>query len=178
MKLTLLRRARNCATVVEDLVTGSILGPLLFIIFINYFPKSSTYFSTRLYADDSSFTASGSKLDSLRCEINNHLPVNYELLCSNKLTLNLTKTNCLIFFASPKAKLQIVCNITVANVCLEKFSCVKYPGVYIDCHLNWLDHIDYIGSKISNTLSIMVKLKLLVCTILSYLLILLMVVHC
>ena len=43
---------------------GSILGPLLFIIFINDHPKSSTFFSTRLYADDTSLTASGSDLDS------------------------------------------------------------------------------------------------------------------
>ena len=71
---------------------GSILGPLLFIIFINDLPKSSTFFSTRLYADDTSLTASGSDLDSLLREINNHLPAVCEWLCSNKLTLNLTKT--------------------------------------------------------------------------------------
>ena len=46
---------------------GSILGPLLIIIFINDLPKSSTYFSTRLYADDTSLTASGSDLDSVNC---------------------------------------------------------------------------------------------------------------
>ena len=53
---------------------GSILGPLLFTIFINDLPKSSTFFSTRLYADDTSLTASGSDLTSLLREINNHLP--------------------------------------------------------------------------------------------------------
>ena len=53
---------------------GSILGPLLFTIFINDFPKSSTFFSTRLYADDTSLTASGSDLDSLLRETNSHLP--------------------------------------------------------------------------------------------------------
>ena len=76
---------------------GSILRPLLFTIFINDLPKSSTFFSTRLYADDTSLTASGSDLDSLLCEINNHLPAVYEWLCSTKLTLNLTKTKFLIF---------------------------------------------------------------------------------
>ena len=64
---------------------GTILGLLLFIIFINDFTKSSAFFSTRLYADDTSLRASGSDLDSLLCEINSHLPAVYEWLCSSKL---------------------------------------------------------------------------------------------
>ena len=49
--------------------------------------------------------------------------------------------------------------LTVANVYLDKSSCVKYLGVYIDCHLTWHDHIDYICGKISKNVNIMVKLK-------------------
>ena len=82
---------------------GSILGPLLFIIFINDFPKFSTFFSTRLYADDTSLTASGSNLDSLLREINSHLPAVYEWLCSNKLTLNVS-----YFYALSKGKPQYI----------------------------------------------------------------------
>ena len=85
---------------------GSILGPLLFTIFINDLPKSSTFFSTRLYADDTSLTASGSDLDSLLREINNHLPAVYEWLCSNKLTLNLTKLS-FLFLCLVKRKATI-----------------------------------------------------------------------
>ena len=48
--------------------------------------------------------------------------------------------------------------VTVANVHLEK-SCVKYRGVYIVCHLTWLDHIDYICGKISKNINMMVNLK-------------------
>ena len=111
---------------------GSILGPLLFIIFMNDLPKSSTFFSTRLYADDTSLTASGSDLDSLFCEINNHLPAVYEWFCSNKLTLNLTKTKYLIFMPRQKEKLQSVYPpLSVANFHLEKSACVKNLGVCI-----------------------------------------------
>ena len=81
---------------------GSILGPLLFIIFINDLLKFFTFFSTRLYADDTSFTASGSDLDSLLHEITNHLPAVYDWLCSNKLILNLTKTKYIIFMPRQK----------------------------------------------------------------------------
>ena len=137
---------------------GSILGPLLFIIFINDLPKSSTFFSTRLYADDTSLTASGSDLDSLLCKINNHLPVVYEWLCSNKLTLNLTKTKFLIFMPPQKESYNLYQPLTVANVHLKKSFRVKYLGVYIDCHLTWHDHIDYICGKITKNINIMVKL--------------------
>lgn len=128
---------------------GLILGPLLFIIFINDLPKISTFFSTRLYADDTSLTASGCDLDSLLCEINNHLPAVYDWLCSNKLTLNLTKTKYIIFMPRQKESYNLYPPLTVANVYLDKSSCVKYLGVYIDCHLTWHDHIDYICGKIS-----------------------------
>ena len=138
---------------------GSIVGPLLFMIFINDFPKSSTFFSTRLYADDTSLTASGSNLDSLLREINSHLPAVYEWLCSNKLTLNLTKTKFLIFMPRQKESHNLYPPLTVANVHLEKSFSVKYLGVYIDCHLTWHDHIDFICGKISKNINIMVRLK-------------------
>ena len=87
---------------------GSILGPLLFTIFINDLPKNSTFFSTRLYADDTFLTASGNDLDSLLREINNNLPAVYEWSCSNKLTLNLTKLSFLFLcFVKRKATIFI-----------------------------------------------------------------------
>lgn len=52
---------------------GSISGPLLFLVYINNFPESTTYFSSRLYADDTSLTASGTNLNILLNDIHNHL---------------------------------------------------------------------------------------------------------
>ena len=138
---------------------GSILGVLLFIIFINDFPKSSTSFSTRLYADNTSSTASGSDLDGLLCEFNSHLSAVYEWLCSNKLTLNLTETKFLIFMPRQKESHNLYPPLTVANVLLEKSFSVKYIGVQIDCLPTWHDHIDYKCGKISKNINIMVKLK-------------------
>ena len=117
----------------------SILGPLLFTIFINDLPKSSNFFSTGLYADDTSLIASGSDLDSLLRKINNHLPAVYEWLCSNKLTLNLTKTKFLICMPRQKESFKLYPPLTVANLHLEKSFCVKYLGLSIDCqpYLAW-----------------------------------------
>ena len=87
------------------------------------------------------------------------LPAIYEWLCSNKLTLNLTKTKYIIFMPRQKESSNVYPPLTVANVYLETSSFVKYLGVYIDCHLTWHDHIDYICGKISKNVNIMVKLK-------------------
>ena len=89
------------------------------------FQKSSTFFSTKLYADDTSLTASGSDLESLLHEINNHLPAVYKWLCSNKLTLNLTKTKFLIFLPHQKESYNLYPPLAVANFHLEKSFCVK-----------------------------------------------------
>ena len=104
---------------------GSILGPLLIIIFINDLPKSSTYFSTRLYADDTYLTASGSDLDSLLCEINNHLPAVYEWLCSNKLTLNMIKAKYFIFMPRQKENYDLYPPLSVVNFHLQNSVFVK-----------------------------------------------------
>ena len=122
---------------------GSILGPVLFVIFIIDLPKSSNYFSTRLYVDGTSFKkASGNDLNSLLCEINNHLPAVYEWLCSNKLKFD--KTKYLIFMPCQRDNYNLYPPLSVANSHLKKSFCVKYLGVYTDCHLTWRDHIDYI----------------------------------
>ena len=76
---------------------GSILGPLLFLLYINDFTQASKMFSMRLYADDTSLTVSGKNIDDLLYQINLELPNMNDWLCANKLTLNLKKTKYLVF---------------------------------------------------------------------------------
>ena len=76
---------------------GSILGPFLFIVYINDMVRATNYFTVRLFADDTSLTAVGGDLDVLIQRISSELPPVYEWLCSNKLTLNLSMTKYLVF---------------------------------------------------------------------------------
>ena len=122
---------------------GSILGPLLFLIYINDFTQSSDFFSMRLFADDTSLTASAKNIDELLFEINKELPNIYDWLCANKLTLNLRKTKYLIFQPrQKKVDYNLLFPLSIAGQCLEQVSKIKYLGIYIDSHLSWHDHID------------------------------------
>ena len=104
-------------------------------------------------------TPTGSDLGVLLNEINCHLPAVYKWLCNNKLTLNLTKTKYLIFMPCQKENYDLYPPLTIAHVCLQQSYCIKYLGVYIYSCLTWHDHIDFVCSKISKNLNVMVKLK-------------------
>ena len=133
---------------------GSILGPILFLIYINDFT------SVRLFADDTLLTACGKDLDNLIRHINTELTKIYDWLCANNLTLNLSKTKYIIFQpARQKLNFNLHLPIILAGQPLNYFFNVKYLGLVIDCHLSWHDHIDYTCSKISKNINILTKVK-------------------
>ena len=138
---------------------GSILGPFLFLIYINDFEKATNYFSLRLFADDTSLTATGKDLDVLLQRINSELPAIHEWLCSNRLTLNLSKTKYLVFQPRQKINSNLYPPLKLADQYLEQSYSVKYLGLIIDCFLSWHKHIYHISSKISKSVNIIAKLK-------------------
>ena len=71
---------------------GSILGPLLFLLYINDFPNSNLVSTVRMYADDTSLTYASSSPDELQHAINHDLKNVLVWLNSNSLSLNITKT--------------------------------------------------------------------------------------
>ena len=75
---------------------GSILGPLLFLIFINDLPNA-TDFLTLLFADDTTFQVSGVDLDQLFAHANSELDKTTTWFKANKLTLNVKKTKFMLF---------------------------------------------------------------------------------
>ena len=100
---------------------GSILGPLLSLIFINDFANAS---GCLLYADDTSLTASGNDLDKLLSEVNNHLNDIFDWLCCNRLTLNLNKTT-----DCKKVNYNLYSPLVLADQILQQSQSVKYLGV-------------------------------------------------
>lgn len=138
---------------------GSILGPFLFLVYINDIVNATNYFSLRLFADDTSLTATGRDLDELLHLINSELPAIYDWLCSNKLTLNLSKTKYVVFQPRQKLNYNLYTPLKLADQYPEQSHSVNYLGLIIDCSLSWHHHIDYISSKISKSINIIAKLK-------------------
>ena len=112
-----------------------------------------------LFADDTSLRASAKNIDELLLKINKELPNIYDWLCANKLTLNLRKTKYLIFQPRQKVDYNLLPPLSIAGQCLEQVSKIKYLGIYIDSHLSWHDHIDYVCDKVSKSINIMTKIK-------------------
>ena len=134
---------------------GSILGPLLFLIFINDLPLATSFF-IRLFADDTVLCAEDNDITRLEKNVNLELKKVYAWLASNKLTLNISKTKFMLI--SPRRKIPKFL-INIDNKPLEQCNSYKYLGVFIDQDLSWKPHIEYICTKISKACGALSKIR-------------------
>jgi hypothetical protein len=137
---------------------GSVLGPLLFLLYINDFGNSATVLDFNLFADDSNLFYLHKSLQCLETDLNNQLYNVNEWLCANKLSLNIEKSNFVIFHP-PQKKISYPINLKINNKILEEKTSIKYLGVIIDSHLNWKDHVHELSKKISRSVGILLKLR-------------------
>ena len=151
---------------------GSILGPKLFILYINDISNVSTVLKFILFADDTNIFCSGSDIVQLSIIVSNELDKLSEWFAVNKLSLNLSKTNFMVF---TNCRREQNVNISINNCEIDMVYKSKYLGVLIDSKLNWKDHVAMIKSKLSKSIAIMHKAKHLldrckigVCTCTNY----------
>lgn len=137
---------------------GSVLGPLLFLLYINDIHNCSDKLSFILFADDTNVFYSNKNLHTLETTINNELSKVQNWLNDNKLTLNIKKTH-YILFKSHRRKCDKDIPLEVNNQKVMKVKQTKFLGTFIDEHLTWRAHIDYISTKLSRICGILCKVR-------------------
>ena len=136
---------------------GSILGPLLFILYINDFSGVSDKLFYVLFADDTNVFLSGKDINILIDTIQFELTKLHDWLLANKLTLNIAKTHFMIFHRARHKNHSI--NIKINKVHIEQTKHTKFLGVIFDDNLDWSKHISYINRKIAKGIGIICRAK-------------------
>ena len=136
---------------------GSILGPLLFLLYVNDI-SSATGLSSCLYADDANFFASGDNVEELIDTMNSEITKILDWTKSNKLTINEEKTHYIIFSLKSQTNNPSK-EIMLNNSPLQRKEVTKFLGVYIDRKLTFKDHLIHIKPKIAKSIGILNKVK-------------------
>jgi hypothetical protein len=137
---------------------GSILGPLLFILYINDMSLVSKILFPVLYADDSNMFIQGNNITHLISTLNNEMEKLVLWVNANMLSLNLDKTYYMIFMTKNK-KVSVTSDVLVMDKKISRVFDIKFLGVILDCRLVWDKHVTYIRSKISKSIGILYRTR-------------------
>jgi hypothetical protein len=131
---------------------GSILGPLLFTVFINDLPKCLNVCSYHLYADDLQIYLSGpvKNINMIIENINEELTAVWNWSQTNLLKLNPDKTQAILIGTSQQLN-KLPTNVQKINLngnIVDYSHCVRNLGLQVDENLKWDKHISYICSTV------------------------------
>lgn len=137
---------------------GSILGPLLFIIYINDLPNVNKFVKFILYADDANIIITGDTLAEIQDTFSELSPQIVRWVSQNQLLLNAKKTTYMIF--SRKYNLELGnFTPTVNGNQIERKPVSCFLGLLLDDKLTWAQHIAAVKAKMSRYIGILYKLK-------------------
>ena len=145
-------------TIPHGVPQGSVLGPLLFLIYINDLNHAIFSSETFHFADDTHLLHFNLDLLSLCNRVNRDLRSLQTWLKANKISLNAGKTEFLIFRHRCKA-LPFTPFLKIGGKKIFQSRSIKYLGVLIDSHLNWKAHTASLSTKLARANGIISKLR-------------------
>ena len=148
----------NVAPVAVGVPQGSILGPLLFLLYINDLPSAADL-KCAIFADDTNLLTTGSNPQEVIAKLNKELSSISEFFKANKLKLNAKKTKMVCFRkkSAPAGLLQMSVKLDGEELNFEEEA--VFLGLTLDSTLNWEKHCAKVANKISRNNSLINKVK-------------------
>ena len=156
-------RKSNIQNILCGVPQGSILGPLLFLLYVNDLHKASNLIKPIMFADDTNFFHSDKNIKNLFQIFNKELQIIQSWFNANKLSLNTTKTKYTFFHsASYKDRIPLrLPRLEINSSIIKRESKISFLGVLLDENLTWKDHINCINAKVSKNIGLLYKARFL-----------------
>jgi len=137
---------------------GSILGPLLFILYVNDIVRVSSIMKCILFADDTNLLLNDTNLNNLIKNANIEIQKISDWLKINKLSLNIKKTHFILFHFHQRKLIQNL-SIRIDDCELERVSHTKFLGIILHENLSWKKHVSVLANKINKNIGILKVLQ-------------------
>lgn len=135
---------------------GSVLGPLLFLIYINDLPMVTKQHCV-LFADDTTLIIKSKNKDNLEIEANSNLSKIVDWLEYNNLKINTSKTKYMNFLTKNSRHLNIDINYKEDKI--EEANTISFLGIVIDNYCNWKAQIDNVVTKIDRFIYVIYRIR-------------------
>ena len=149
-------------SIIYGVPQGSILGPLLFCLFINDLPLHIEDKNTlcELFADDSSIHAHSSNLSTVQLALQHACDDVMHWCQNNEMVLHPEKTQCMVITSRQKHQRKpLTLDLKLESTSLRQVHTHKVLGIYIDQELKWQSHIEHVCKTVSKNVFLLHKLK-------------------
>ena len=138
----------------------SVLGPLLFILFINDLHRAVEFSSVHHFADATNLILTDKSMENINKHINRDLQLVVEWVRANRLSLNTSKTELLIF--KPKNKITTKhLNFCISGQKIKPSFQVKYLEIILQDDLHWNSHLTTLRKKLSCSIGFLSKVSIM-----------------
>ena len=138
---------------------GSILGPILFLLFINDLPLLLKNCHVDFFADDTTAHTSNKDIEIINAELQSDFSIAVSWSKQNKFPINYDKTTYMELGAKKRIKDEYHLVLKADNHTIDKVTKQRLLGIIIDDHLTWTAHIDYLCSTLSAKISLLRQLS-------------------